>query len=162
MIIDFFETLIEKWNNEQKCGFCWEFSAPLSESGMNKHQSENPCCVHAFITDYATQSGYTKDRLTNLANREWCDHNFVLYVVMQSNLGINVYNEISNHSIDAGLWKSILKPIQNCLGCGNELELCEMGYNFEITKWTMQTVLLKEDENYTGWKISGTFRQYHQ
>lgn len=161
-VILFFEQLVDKWNAEQKCNSCWTFGAPLSEKNMNNQQAEDyeVCCNHLYITEYETSSGYTKNERTQMVNRTWCDHIFTLYVVKQSDLGINTYNEQTEHSIDESLWKTILEPLQNCLGCGNELELCEMGYEFEIFKWNMKVVRLQGDSNHTGWRILGIFRQY--
>lgn len=98
--------------------------------------------------------------MTGLKNREWTDHIFTLFAVQQSNLGINTYNEQPLHPITESLWNTHLKPIQDCLGNGKELELCEIGYPFEIVRWDMEVVQRFEDQNYTGWKIAGTFREY--
>lgn len=160
----FFQQLAEKWNTEKKCNTCWTFGAPLSEKNMNSQESpeDMTCCNHLYITEYETSSGYTKDSNTQLVNRAWCDHIFTLYVVKHSELGINTYNEQAGHPIDESLWKTILEPLQNCLGNGNEFDLCEMGYEFEIFKWNMKVVRLHQDNNYTGWRILGIFRQYTQ
>lgn len=158
-IISFFKNLTEQFNNENKCGFCWEYSAPLSESGMNRKTSEDPCCTHIFITYYKTSIGYKKDGQTTLKNEEWKDHIFTLYVVRKSNLGVNIYNEANGYPISEGLWSTILEPLQNCLGDANNLPICELGYPFEVTKWDMETTVLKDDNNYTGWKVSGIFRE---
>lgn len=159
-LVKFFQELSDRWTQEKKCGFCWSFSAPLSESGMNTAINKEICCVHLFLTQIENIHGYKINDLTGLKSLEWCDFNFVLYAVKDSNIGINVYDEIPNHPIDESLWKTILEPLNNCLGCGNELDLCELGYDFEIIKWQMQTSILEMDNNYTGWKIFGTFRHY--
>lgn len=160
-IVSFFQELSDRWNSEHKCGFCWSFSAPLSNSGMNMIVAKDSecCCVHLFLTHIRTNYGY-KNAPTGLQTIEWSDTHFTLYTVVQSSLGVNMYNEIPNHAIDESLWKNILEPLENCLRCGNELDLCEMGYHFEITKWDKETVILQGDNNYTGWKINGTFRNY--
>lgn len=160
----FFEQLAEKWNAELKCNSCWTFGAPLSEKNMNSQDApeDMTCCNHLYVTDYETSSGYLKDTQTELVNRTWCDHIFTLYVVKHSTIGINTYNEQTGHPIDESLWRKILEPLQNCLGNGNEFNLCEMGYEFEIFKWNMKVVRLIQDNNYTGWRILGIFRQYTQ
>ncbi len=160
--IKFFEDLSTRWQSESKCNECWTFGAPLGEGEMNASQStiETQCCVHLFVTYYKTSSGYSKNGQTGLVNREWTDHIFTLFAVKHSDISLNVYNEQPYHPIDQSLWKTIIEPLQNCLGNGNEIDLCELGYEFEITKWDMEVVKKYEDSNYTGWKINGTFRQY--
>ena len=161
-IITFFEDLTKKWNEENHCGNCWTFAAPLGEAEMNssKKTDEEKCCVHFFVTNYKTSSSYTKNNQTGQKNREWCDHIFTMYAVKHSDISLNIYNEQPFHPIDESLWKTHLEPLQNCLGCGNEIDLCELGYDFEIFKWDMEIVKKYEDSNYTGWKINGIFRQY--
>ena len=160
-VIKFFKEVAERYNDEDKCGFCWSFKAPLSESGLNKTEltEEEQCCLQLFITDYETDPGETIDERTGLSKKKYCDHIFTLYVVKPSDIGLNVYNEIPGHPISESLWETILEPIQNCIGCGNEFDLCEMGYDFDILRWKMKAVQFKEDYNYTGWRILGVFRQ---
>lgn len=159
-VIDFFKTVAEKWNTENRCGFCWTFGAPLSEFGMNESRLtfSDQCCVQMFVTEYETDTTYQFSEL-NLPNKKFCDHIFSIYVVQPSNLGINTFNEIKGHDISESLWETILKPIQNCIGCGNEFDLCELGYDFNIIRWKMSVVKFKEDQNYTGWRIMGIFRE---
>ena len=161
-VINFFKDLAQSWDEQSKCGSCWKFGAPLSESGLNKSISkpEEACCTHLFVTSYRIGSQYRYNGTTGLQNYEAADHSFVLYAVQQvTDIGQNVYNEIPDSLVDDGLWAKIQEPLLGCLGSGRELELCELGYDFDITSWIMETVMLKEDQNWTGWRITGTFRE---
>lgn len=159
-IVSFFKDIATRWNEEQKCGFCWSFSAPLSESGMNVSITQDKCCMHLFITHISYTHGYNTHPVTRLKTIEWCDCHFTLYVVNQQNLGINTYNEIPNHPITESHWVKTLQPLLSCLGCGNEIDLCNFPGRLEITKWQMDTVLNHHDHNYTGWRINGTIRHF--
>ena len=165
-IVQFFKNVSDVWNEENKCGFCWNFSAPLSESSMNEYTPTNDkkCCVNLFITNYTTSNGYKLAQAPGInigaTSLDWCDHIFTLYVVKNAEIGLNTYNEQPNHDVEESLWSTILDPLQNCLGCGNEIDLCDFGNDFEIIKWNMEAVKYKDDSNYTGWKIMGIFRQY--
>lgn len=161
MVIEFFEKLTELYNSTNKCGFCWEYGAPLSESAMNNQQPVDgrQCCVNVFVTDYQISSYYQTNNQTSLTNFEACDHRFTLFVVQQrEDIGQNVFNEIPGHDITSGLWKELYAPLQNCLGCERDLYECELGYDFMVTAWDMMVVKFKDDRNLTGWKISGRFR----
>lgn len=160
-IVQFFKDLTAKYNAEEKCGFCWEFGAPLSESGMNKQQidQDRACCVHLYLTDYSERSEYRYNGQTGLNNYEACLMDFTAYVGQQrEDIGQNTYNEIGGHPVEEGLWAEVYKPLRDCLGCGRELYLCELGYDFDITKWNMKKIIFKDDKNFTGWRIDGTFR----
>ena len=161
-ILQFFKDVETSFNENSKCGECWVFKSPLSEAGMNasKFTEEESCCVKMFLTYYNYQSGFVRSPTTQLQQTGYCDYYFTLYVVKDSNLGINVLNEEPGHEEIQSLWSTILSPLMDCLGCGNEFDLCDLGYNFDILRWSMNPVILKHDSNYTGWKIDGTFRQY--
>lgn len=161
-VINFFEDLAVLWNSTQKCGTCWTFGAPLTEPGLNATipRPTEECCTHLMVTNYAIGSQYRFSGSTNLQNYEACDHTFTLYAVQQrTDIGQQVFREIPGHPIDSGLWKQVHEPLLGCLGCGRELELCTLGYDFDITSWRMETVIFKEDQNWTGWKITATFRE---
>lgn len=161
MIIEYFKALAAKYNEDQKCGFCWTFGAPLSESAMNNQQAVNDtqCCINMFVTDYQISSYYQTNNQTSLTNFEACDHRFTLYVVQQrEDIGQNVFNEIPGYDISTSLWQELYSPLQNCLGCERNLYECELGFDFMVTAWDMVIVKFKEDRNLTGWKITGRFR----
>lgn len=160
-LVSFFKDLAELWTAQEKCGSCWSFGAPLTEAGANKQQPADgqECCIHLILTNYRLISGYRYSPETSLQNYESCDHSFTLYAVMQrSDIGQNVFNEIAGHPISSSLWAEVQSKISGCLGCGRELSLCELGYDFDIVSWMMESVFFKEDQNWTGWKITGTFR----
>lgn len=160
-IVAFFKDLVDHYNNLEKCGFCWSFGAPLSESALNKQQlrDEEVCCMNIFLSDVKYRSEIRYNTNTGLQNYEACNITFTLYVGRQTeDLGLNSYNEINDHPITESLWETIWKPLQDCFGCGRELDLCELGWDFDITKWDMSMVKFKEDINLTGWRIDGAFR----
>lgn len=160
-IVQFFQDLANKYDADLKCGFCWQFGAPLTEEGMNKQQidQDSECCAHIFLIEYVERSEYRYNASTGLNNYEACLMDFTIYVGLQvEDIGQNVYNEIAGHPVSAGLWEQIFKPLKDCLGCGKELYLCELGYDFDITKWISRKVHFKDDKNFTGWRIDGTFR----
>lgn len=161
MIIDYFKALTEHYNSINKCGFCWEYGAPLSESAMNNQQAieDRQCCLNVFVTDYQVSSYYQMNNTTGLPNYAACDHRFTLFVVQQrDDIGQNVFNEIPGHDITSSLWQELYSPILECLGCDRNLYECELGYDFEVMAWDMIIVKFKDDRNLTGWKITGRFR----
>ncbi len=157
-LVRFFEQLARKYNDIQKCGFCWTFGSPLSNSGMNATQSERgkECCVHLFLINYEIQHGFNRSPQTGLKTVEYCDHYFELKVVKHTNLGVNTFNEQPYHEISESLWSEVLEPLQNCLGCGSVLDTCDNP--FEVMDWKMSVIQREMDDNYTGWKIKGRFR----
>lgn len=163
-IVNFWKEQVEQWNTDEKCGLCWEFSAPLIESAVNIVQSteSTKCCVKVmFLQDkspaFSTQNNFSNQ--TGLLNGSTCNRNFQLLVLINSNLGVNNYNEIQGHSVEQSNWEAIMNPLQECLSCDANLAFCELlGMNYRITNWSGQQVINYLDGVYCGYRINVTFQ----
>ena len=159
--ISFFEEQVKKWNEDKKCGFCWQFSAPLKESAINIQQirESDECCVQLMLTDLrlTEQKSYGTNGLITSND---CVYNFNIFALLPSRLDINTYNEIEGHTIEESKWKTKLEPLLECLGCDALIEICEIWkYPIQIPNWGAAEVLINyQDANYDGWKIPITFR----
>jgi hypothetical protein len=158
-VIEFFRQLATRWTNDGQCGECWTFSAPLSVETMNNYvvREATECCVHMFVTRYNIRTAETRSPNTGLVNSQTCVHDFDIYFVKQSDLGTMIDNEQIGYGENDGVLGSILDPLAECIGCGREFELCAMGWDFDITQWTMYPVIKNQDHNWTGWRVAGTF-----
>lgn len=160
-VIDYLKTQIELFDTQKKCGFCWSFYAPLSDSGMNAtkpNEEEVCCCVHVYVTDWieGQRSQYLRDN--TMSNIDYIDTTLTVKFVMNTNLGINVFNEQDGHPIEESHYEKILKPIRECLNVGREFDFCETPYRLE--SFIMRKVLLTGDQNYTGWSATMQIREY--
>ena len=159
-IVDFWKRQVDLWNCENKCNFCWEFSAPLVSSQINIVQEENSCCVQVFLTDLTFKENIVRNQ-SGLITSHQCVDSFSLWCLKASPLGVNNYNEIKGHCIEESNWNEIFKPIKECLSCGNILDTCEIlgktNVNVDLTQGTMIYNYL--DKAYSGWKINYTFTQ---
>ena len=157
-IVAYFKDQVEKWNEEQKCGLCFEFSAPMFESALNVVQPEEPCCVQVMLTDlnYTASNTYAS---SGLLSSQICEYSFTLYVLKASALGVNNYNEIKGHDTDSSKWATIYKPLADCFSCDVQLDFCALlGYAPEIKRWSMKMVKNYQDLTFDGWRIEGTFK----
>jgi hypothetical protein len=157
-IVKYFSDQVNKWNQDEKCEECFEFSAPMFESAINEVAPETPCCVQVMLTDLS----YTEVPIygsNGLLSKKACEYNFTLYVLKASSLGVNNYNEVKGHDIATSKWETIYKPLQNCFGCDAQLDFCTLlGYAPEVKKWSMRTVRNYQDLNFDGWRIDGIFK----
>lgn len=164
-ILNFWKEQTEKWNTELKCGFCWEFSAPLVESSVNVVQSEEDkeCCVKLmFLQDKqpAFSTNNTYNNTTNLLTGQICATNFQLLVLLNSNLGVNNYNEIKGHSTAESNWEAILLKLQECLSCDANLAFCEiLGSVYRVTNWSGTQVINFSNSVYCGYRINVSFQK---
>ena len=164
-IVNFWQQQTDKWNDETKCGFCWEFSAPLIESSVNLVQpdEDKECCVKVmFLQDkqpaFSTANSYNNE--TNLLTSQTCATNFQLLVLLNSNLGVNNYNEIKGHSTEDSNWSAILQRLQECLSCDANLAFCEiLGSAYRLTTWSGQQVINYSDSIYCGYRINVSFQK---
>lgn len=161
-IVDFWSKQIAKWKEEDKCGMCWEFSAPLFENATNIQQNEEACCTYVFLTELKTRKNFKKYDgygQTGYSFIESCDYSFTVHFVRQGDLGTNNYNEIKGHPIDEGRYNTIYKPITDCLDCDLELDFCEfVGEQVDNLTWVQSMEQAYLDNNYFGWRLNITFR----
>lgn len=159
-IVDFWKRQVDKWQTENKCGFCWEFGAPLKDSQLNIEQTDEACCTYVFLTEIETVETPKFSPNTGFLNGKNCDTTFTLYVVRKGDLGTNNYSEIKGHPISESNWETIFNPISECLDCNLILDFCtlEYGLKIDITQWRKTLEHAAFDNNYFGWKVRGTFR----
>jgi hypothetical protein len=151
-IVEYFKNKVEIWNQDQQCGLCFEFSAPLFNSEMNVQQN-NSCCVQVFVANILTDTVYKNDfNIYGFQNIDYCVYTFDLFFLVQSPMGLNNYNEIQFHPIEESKWETIFKPLLNCFGCGKNL--CEEVYNFGgYINYSTSLVHNYLDNNYNGLKV---------
>lgn len=164
-VVDFFKRQTDKWNTELKCGFCWEFDSPLTEAGVNESVMQtdpDECCpVKVFITNLTERKNRTYNQTTKLLTDYTIDYTFTLHALMFDRVDTNVYAEQIGHPISESKWETILKPIQDCICEENVLEFCELlCKKILITGWNAITRINWLDNNYTGWSITMTLRDY--
>lgn len=160
-IVKFWKDQTTLWNEQEKCGLCWEFSAPLIASQINIVQSET-CCVNVFLTDIRFRETKQRNPITGLITGKTCVWSFSLYALSKSLLGVNNYNETKGHPIEESKWETIFKPLIDCLGCDNILDTCELlGVTNVNVDMNGDATLIHNylDENYNGWKINYQFTQ---
>jgi len=164
-IVNFFQQQVDKWNTENKCGLCWDFSAPLIESATNIVQptAGKECCVKVMllrqnVTAFSTTNNY--DTTTQLLRTQSCNTSFQLLVLFDSKLGLNMYNEIKGHPTSESVWETKLSIIEECMKCDANLDFCEfLGTPYKITQWSGQQVINFQNSNYVGYRISVTFQK---
>lgn len=152
MITDFLQNTISNFNAEEKCGFCWEFYAPLTEIDLNI--AKTGCCVNVFLVrekgvDFDTQIQNFNGASARQSERE----HFDLYFLIKSKEGINNYNEIPGHPISESREKEIFEPLRNCITYSIFDEICK---EFFIFSWSGKYIYDFQDEQYYGLRISIT------
>ncbi len=145
---------------EGRCGFCWEFTAPIRESDLNEYQFRGDgCCVLVALTDFRFDCSAPfnpRSGTRALGSRVW---NFNLHFLAVDDLGLNVYDEIPGHPLAESKWSTILNPLYECVAC-SPLDFCEpLGQALEVTRWSATPRIDWQDNNYTGWTVQVALRQ---
>jgi hypothetical protein len=158
-IVNFWKQQTDKWNEDNKCGLCFEFSAPLVNSQINIVQSES-CCVNIFLTDIKFRTDETFAP-SGFVNSKKCIWTFSVHALIDSPLGVNNYNEIKNHAIEESKWNTIFLPLAQCLACDNILHFCDiLGKKLDVRQLgDAQLIHNYLDSNYNGWKINYSFSE---
>lgn len=166
-IVKVFKDLTTIWNDEERCGFCWTFDAPLTDSGVNESQMqtdpEDCCPIKVFITNYSFRENKVYSPISTLLTSESIDHTFTITYVNFDRTDTNVYAEQTGHPICESKWESILNPLRDCVCDSNLLqtEICELiCKRILITGFNALARINWLDNNYTGWSITMTLRDY--
>jgi hypothetical protein len=162
-LIQFWQDQVNKWNEETKCGFCWEFGAPLTESAVElfKPKDGKECCVQVLLVrdkGLAFSTSNTYNNTTGFLTGVTCNTGFSIYFVLEMDLGTNNYNEIKDHSIEQAKWKKLVE-LEQCLSCEVILDFCEfIGSTRRITTWQARQVINHTSKNYSGYLLTVNFQ----
>lgn len=157
-----FSIVANTFQQEERCGFCWTFKKVKGEAGLNtlRLTDSEKCCVHIVLTYERKSNSERYDFTTTAVREQYVDNQFTLYVVKTSDLGRNYGDEIPGHDETESVSASIIQPLFNCLTGENVLDLCELGdFAFGISQWSAEEVLFLGDQNFSGIKINGVFRE---
>lgn len=159
-LIKFWEGQAAKWNEIEKCGFCWKFSGVMTRSAMNKYEiRKDDCCVHLFLVNMWFNEVRTY-RNPPFDAQSRCQYGFTLFAVYPTDIGLNNYDETPGHSIEESVSKSIIQPLMDCLGCGLEFDECEFNGNlFMVPQWRADVRLNVGDANWSGLEITAIFEE---
>lgn len=165
-LISFWSQQINKWNEESKCGLCWDFTAPLVESAIElvEPSAGMDCCVQVlFLRDkepaFSTLNRYNES--TQLLSGTTCNKAFEILFLMYAPIGSNNWNEVKGHSTDESKWATALYELERCLSCDLELDFCEfIGSKSRVTKWSAKQVINFSSKNYSGYRISVNFQTF--
>lgn len=153
-IIGLFEQKLNEWNNIQKCGYCWEFEAPLRESDMNESEKkEEECCVRSFLTNLTVRVNRRYEN--GLVGEKVARYEFDLYFLKYDDIGLNTYEEMEGYPISESKWKKILLPLKECVSQG--FDFCGiLGRHLKVVDEEWETRIDFLDQNYTGWVVHMT------
>jgi len=162
MYIDLLNNQVDSWNNQNKCGFDWEFSAPLFLNKINTVQVENTSAVQVMLIwqgQLLYEGGLNYNQFGLITSTNTSSDNFELYFLLPSHLDENNYNEIKGHPVDES--RSIeLERLLSCLrgdgtGNGAMLDLCNtFDGKYKLTRWNVFAVNENFlDNNYIGFRV---------
>lgn len=156
-IIGTIATMVGEWDDESKCGLCWEFTAPMRDSDLNEcQQRTDDCCVTVAVTEFRFQLIQNVNRQSGLITNTSEIYDFNLHYLAKDNLGLNVYNEIDGHPLAESKWATIIKPLMDCISLP---VFCEyIGRNLEVTLWRANLRIDWQDMNWSGWTINVQLR----
>lgn len=158
-VIGTISQMVSDWNAEEKCGLCWEFTAPIRETDLNEYQKRGEeCCVIVAVTDYRYSVQQIVNRNSGMITNKSETFNFSLHFLSLDDLGLNVYNEIPNHPLNESKWATIIKPLADC-AVTDLLTFCEyIGRELEVVTWVATPRIDWLDMNYTGWTVQVQLR----
>lgn len=165
MYINPIKNKVEYWNLQEKCGFQWEFSAPLWTSTINNVQVQNPDAIQVMLcwnTNLLYDGSIQYDSTLGLPSISPASDNFDLYFLLASNIDINNYNEAEGHPIEeARIWD--LEKLLECIKDTSLIDVCATLKDYQVTRWQVYGIPQNfADNNYIGFRVSVSLRKYNK
>lgn len=167
-IIDILDKEIAKWNNEGRCGLCWQFVPGGRSDYFNnaKTRKGEECCVYVGVLSIRQVSGIMINA-NQLVRKDYCDWQVRFIAGIPSGLDLQFYNENPDHPKSEGKWDGYISKIFECFGgCCIEMDLCDihncqgLDTTVEVTRWESEMVMNYKDINLDGVLVTGTFREW--
>ena len=143
-IDSFWENQLKKWNEEKKCGFCWNWHGFTTLQGINNgvDGKGGDCCVDVFITNETFRKENAYNPNNPYAVQTNCVDSYSIWFLFRGEIELNCNDEQK------------LQNLRECLSCGVELDMCEaMGFVFRVNQWRGESYRMYTDNNYWGWRI---------
>ncbi len=148
------ETIIESYNEESKCGFCWQFTHGRKDyTNLKTYNCECDCCVHFMLDDKWNYSKKPNNNY-NSNGEEKETYSFSAFVGIQSRLDEQYYNELNSDSCDSK-YRKYIEPLTECLKDSFQSDLC-IDSSF-ITSIGISPQVNKKDQNLDGINLKVTF-----
>lgn len=158
-IVTKLNNLIDKYAVEIKCGFCWEFTyARKDYANLKKYHENNKCCIHFILEDYSSKKVFDVSDNDIGSELKYINHSITAFIGSKSNLTKQIYNENPDYEKEDGKYYTHVKPIEDCLEVGFEVDMCDGG-----NAWVSIGLKPKynyKDANLDGVMLTGVFREY--
>lgn len=159
---------VNAWNQNKKCDFEWEFSAPLHKAKINATDIANPEAVQVMLiwdNQLLYEGGVSYNQFGMIESDNTSTDNFELYFLLPSFLDLNNFNETKGHPIEEGRVFE-LERLLGCLRGDNShnnimLDLCAlMSSEYQLTRWNVYSVEENiYDNNYIGFRVQVSLRK---
>lgn len=166
-VIEVLREQVEKWQEENECGLCWEFVPAGRADYFNNIQlrDSEDCCVYVGVLEVKNASKFESNAI-QLVDKKYCDWNVKLIAGIPSRLDIQFYNENPSYPTNESKWDKYISKIFECLSaCCVEVALCNIHNSKGLTsvepvRWESEMVMNYKDLNLDGVMVLATFREY--
>lgn len=160
-------TIVEGLNNDSGCGLCWKFIFGGRSDYFNNARPDctcETCCVALGVFKVSSRTIYKTEG--EFINKHYTDWSIEMFAGIPSTLDIQFYNEIRPDDIVSSKWVKFLNPIRCCLESMDIdfcdiYDRCKLGEStIEIQSWETEMKINYLDQNYDGWFIKTTIREW--
>lgn len=152
MIVDYLQTLIEKYDTDNQCGFCWNFIYARKDYANIQPAKDKEHCIQ-FVLEYwkLRNIRVLTDDVDYTSQQEY---QFRIFVGINSKLDIQYHNELQQPT-DEGKYELYIKKIEDCLIDNFEVDVCEDPL-VRLNTWEFEPKINKYDDNFDGGYLTGT------
>ena len=157
MIVGTLQDIINGFNEDDKCGFCWTFiHARKDYSNLVRDCEDDVCCVNFLLESYSAEEKYNINESQRNHELSYTDYIFEAFAGFKGALDVQYHNE-TPEGVDESKYIKAISPIEVCLSDFGS-ELC--GRGLSPVRMNMTARVNYKDSNLDGVFIRGTFRKY--
>lgn len=165
-IANIMQRIVGKFEENENCGFCWKFVFGGRQDFLNlvKSNDDDMCCALVGVIKNTFTTGYkSNNSFTTKIYKDW---NLQIFAGVPSRFDAQFYNEVDQYDICSSRWNKYLYPIQCCMD-NLDTTICDTHNcdgcqtTVEIVSWSGEMKLNYLDENFDGWLITATIREWN-
>lgn len=157
MIVTTLQDIIERYNEDEQCGFCWSFiHARKDYANLVRPCVDGVCCVNFLLENYTSEERYNGNESTRDHELSYTEYSFDAFAGFQGALDIQYHNE-TTEGIDESKYITAISPLETCFESFGD-EIC--GTGLHPIRLRIESKVNYKDSNLDGVFIRGTFRKY--
>ena len=151
-LVEYLEQFIEAFNQEQKCGFSWNFIHGRPDYTNLQIPTGKEGYVQFMLEWWKLRQVVDLSPIKDTVLRD--EYQFKIFIGLNSDFDIQYHNEL-DYDKSEGKYERYIKQLETCLISDFRNNIC-LYPNTKLTSWSYEPKINYKDSNYDGGFLTGT------